>query len=152
MDSIVEISISPNNVDAKVRGIGVALINRKSAWLPFCFNARRWSTPNRCCSSATTKPRFWNCTVSCRSECVPIRMSIFPAAVSFRIRFFSAAGKPLYKTAIRVWYGPRISFKLWPCMHTLFLLLYVREIQIYLIVSSSSPLLPYHSKKRKRVL
>ena len=59
----VEVSRSPNTVIATERGIGVAVITstcgRTSA---LALSAARCSTPNRCCSSTTTRPRSANCT------------------------------------------------------------------------------------------
>ena len=80
--SIVLISISPYSVEASVRGIGVALISRKSAFSPFARSALRCSTPNRCCSSAMTRPRSANSTRSWIRLCVPIRISALPVLTS----------------------------------------------------------------------
>ena len=55
---IVETSISPYKDIANVLGIGVADIIMKSTCCPFSFNALRWFTPKRCCSSVITKPNL----------------------------------------------------------------------------------------------
>ena len=47
-----------------VRGIGVAERTRVCGALPRCRNFARCSTPKRCCSSITTKPKSLNETVS----------------------------------------------------------------------------------------
>ena len=61
---------------ASVRGMGVAVITSTSgATFRPLDNAARWSTPNLCCSSMTTSPRRGGGVFSCRSACVPTRMS-----------------------------------------------------------------------------
>ena len=65
----VLVSRSPKTVIATVRGIGVAVITSRCGGLRPLPSARsrsasRCSTPNRCCSSTTTRPRSANCTPS----------------------------------------------------------------------------------------
>ena len=55
--AMMDTSMSPNSDCARVRGIGVALMSRKSTFSPFSSKRRRCCTPKRCCSSATTMPR-----------------------------------------------------------------------------------------------
>ena len=70
---------------ASVRGIGVAVITRIWGGWSFLVQSRaRCSTPKRCCSSMTTKPRFENCTRSSIRACVPMRMSTSPEAMPSR--------------------------------------------------------------------
>ena len=61
----VETSRSPKTVTAKVRGIGVAVMVKTCGGnLPLRRNASRCSTPKRCCSSTTIRPRSKNDTAS----------------------------------------------------------------------------------------
>ena len=77
---------------AKVRGIGVAVITKICGGHSFFFHkAARWATPNLCCSSITTKPKFLNTTVGSIRACVPINISILPCSNSSKIRFLSLA-------------------------------------------------------------
>ena len=55
---------------------------------PFSASFARWATPNRCCSSAITRPRFLNTVVSESSAWVPIIRSKSPAAMASRVSFF----------------------------------------------------------------
>ena len=55
-----EISRSPNQVMAAVRGMGVAVITSRCGVVPssvLALRLSRCSTPNRCCSSITTKAK-----------------------------------------------------------------------------------------------
>ena len=49
-------------VSASVRGIGVAVITSTSGFQPFARSTARCITPNRCCSSTTTRPSGANST------------------------------------------------------------------------------------------
>ena len=50
---------------ATVRGIGVAVMTNKCGGVTaFPLSASRCSTPKRCCSSTTIKPRSLNSTLS----------------------------------------------------------------------------------------
>src|SRR3989344_1570736 len=72
-------------VSAKVRGIGVAVIESKcGAILSFLTNFLLWVVPNRCCSSITAKAKFLNLTVFWIRACVPIKIGISPFATHFR--------------------------------------------------------------------
>ena len=58
-----DLSRSPYTSMAAVRGIGVAVITSTSGTtsaVAFAFRSARCSTPKRCCSSITAKPRFVN--------------------------------------------------------------------------------------------
>ena len=61
---------------ATVRGIGVAVITSTCGrpWPALSRSASRCSTPNRCCSSITTRPSSANWTCSSSSACVPMTM------------------------------------------------------------------------------
>ena len=48
------VASSPRSASASVRGIGVALRERRCGRSPFCTSARRWPTPRRRRSSTTT--------------------------------------------------------------------------------------------------
>ncbi len=79
----VEVSRSPKTVIATVRGIGVAVITSTCGGVPALpVSAARCSTPNRCCSSTTTRPRSKNWTFSSSSAWVPITMPASPEAAS----------------------------------------------------------------------
>ena len=79
----VEVSRSPKTVIATVRGIGVAVMTSTCGGLPaLSVRAARCSTPKRCCSSTTTRPRSANCTVSCSSAWVPTTIPASPEAAS----------------------------------------------------------------------
>src|SRR5439155_1136629 len=64
-------SRSPYSVSASERGIGVAVRSKTSGASPFSTRAARCSTPKRCCSSTTVRPRRWNLTDSWIRACVP---------------------------------------------------------------------------------
>ncbi len=81
--SRTEVSRSPKTVIATVRGIGVAVItSRCGGCSPLARSASRCSTPNRCCSSTTTRPRSWNWTLSSISAWVPMAIPASPQAMS----------------------------------------------------------------------
>ncbi len=44
-------------VMVRVRGMGVAVMTRTSGRVPCWMSEARWTTPNLCCSSMTTRPR-----------------------------------------------------------------------------------------------
>ena len=70
---------------ATVRGMGVAVITRVcGAWPALSRRASRCSTPKRCCSSTTAKPRSANCTASWIRAWVPTTMPAAPLAMSRR--------------------------------------------------------------------
>src|SRR3989338_174206 len=76
-------------VSAKVRGIGVAVIESKCGALIFPFasfltNFLLCAVPNLCCSSTTHSARFLNLTVFWIKACVPINMGISPFATHFK--------------------------------------------------------------------
>ena len=62
--SIIDKSISPIYVIESVLGIGVAVIDKKWGFIPFSVSLLRCPTPNRCCSSIITSPRFLKFTSS----------------------------------------------------------------------------------------
>ena len=93
---------------AAVRGMGVAVITRRSGSLPvpssprpLSRSAARCSTPNRCCSSMTTTPRQSKTTRSVSRAWVPTRMSTVPSASPSWIDVRSAAPVRLVKSATR---------------------------------------------------
>ena len=66
---------------ATVRGIGVAVMTNKCGGVTaFPLRASRCSTPKRCCSSTTIKPKSLNSTLSPSSACVPITIPAAPDA------------------------------------------------------------------------
>ncbi len=83
--------MSPKWVSTSVRGIGVAVITKRSAALPLSLSASRCATPKRCCSSTTVRPRSWNSTPDWNSACVPTTMVVAPEAIPSRIARRSAA-------------------------------------------------------------
>ena len=83
-----DISISPYIVRAYVLGIGVALIDNISGVIPLFLKVFLWLTPNLCCSSVITSPKFLNFTSSCIKLCVPISKSISPVNNLFKMSFF----------------------------------------------------------------
>src|SRR3989344_77850 len=79
-------------VSAKVLGIGVAVIERRwGIGLIFNLESRqslaRCSTPNRCCSSNTTRAKSPNFTLSWIKACVPIKSGNFPFSAFSKIFF-----------------------------------------------------------------
>ena len=69
-----------------VLGIGVADISNTSQSLPpFIAKSDLCLTPNLCCSSITTKPKFLNLIFFWNKEWVPIKKFILPSARSFKI-------------------------------------------------------------------
>ena len=73
---------------ASVLGMGVALII--SMWgseseCIFSLSAKRWATPNLCCSSMMAKAKFLNCTCSWMTACVPTTNAASPLAMSASI-------------------------------------------------------------------
>ena len=58
------------------------MTSRCGGCLPLERRASRCSTPKRCCSSTTTSPRSWNCTLSSISACVPITIPASPVTRS----------------------------------------------------------------------
>ena len=89
--SIIDISRSPYKINARVLGIGVADITNTSGFcplLPFLAILFLCLTPNLCCSSVTTSPKFLNSTLSSSNACVPIKISISPSFKFFKISSF----------------------------------------------------------------
>ena len=64
---------------ATVRGIGVAVMTSTCGAVPLARSASRCSTPKRCCSSMTTRPRSLNSTPSLSSAWVPTTMPASPS-------------------------------------------------------------------------
>ena len=83
-----------------VRGIGVAERVSTSTVERSDLSHSLSSTPNRCSSSMTTRPRSLNVTSFWTSRCVPIRMSTAPAAVRFRTSLISDLGRNRLTTSI----------------------------------------------------
>ena len=88
----VETSKSPKTVIATVRGIGVAVITKRcGGFCAFSFKASRCSTPNRCCSSTTIKPKSLNSTFSPSNAWVPITIPASPDAANASAALRAAA-------------------------------------------------------------
>ena len=99
----VDVSRSPNTVIATVRGIGVAVItSRCGGAADLLRSASRCSTPNRCCSSTTTRPSSANWTCSWISACVPMTIPALPLAASSSAALRAAAGSDPVSSTTRV--------------------------------------------------
>ena len=61
---MADISKSEYTYNAKVLGIGVAVITITSGRLPLFISLLLCSTPNLCCSSVITNPKFLKSTSS----------------------------------------------------------------------------------------
>ena len=76
---IIEKSKSPYILIASVLGIGVAVMTKICGGYLFLYhNFALWATPNLCCSSIITIPRFLNKTLSSIKLCVPTIMFMSP--------------------------------------------------------------------------
>ena len=94
------VSRSPKTVMATERGMGVAVITSVWGWCSdFAASAARCSTPKRCCSSTTTKPRSANPTSSDNSAWVPMTIPASPDATVSRARRRLAAVRPPVSSA-----------------------------------------------------
>ena len=90
-------SRSPKTVMAMERGIGVAVMTSVCGLAAaFSASAARCSTPNRCCSSTTTRPRSKKVTGSLSRAWVPMTMPASPDAAAIR------TAKTLISTALPV--------------------------------------------------
>ncbi len=100
--SRTEVSRSPKTVIATVRGMGVAVMtSRWGGCLPLPRRASRCSTPKRCCSSTTTRPRSWKRTLSSIRACVPTTTPASPVARSRRAwRRAAAPMEPVSRTTL----------------------------------------------------
>ncbi len=78
--AITDISRMPVTAISSVRGIGVADIASTSTWMRSAFRGSLCSTPKRCSSSTTTRPRSLKRTSLPSSRWVPITTSIVPSA------------------------------------------------------------------------
>ena len=58
---------------------------------PFALSVARWSTPNRCCSSITTRPSCLNRTSPCTRACVPTTRCAAPDSTSAKLDLRAAA-------------------------------------------------------------
>ena len=107
---IVDISRMPVTAISRVRGIGVALIESTSTQVRSRFICSLCSTPNRCSSSTTIRPRSLTRTSGLSSRWVPTTMSTEPsrspsmtarasASVWNRDSGFTVTGKPLIRSA-----------------------------------------------------
>ena len=82
-----EMSRSPNQVMAAVRGIGVAVMtSRCGALSALAFSDSRCSTPKRCCSSITASARFGAWKVLENAACVATTMHGVPLAATASTR------------------------------------------------------------------
>ena len=111
----MEISRSPYNINAKVLGIGVAVITNTSGFSPLLFSVLLCLTPNLCCSSVTTSPKFLNMTFSSSKLCVPINTSISPFDNLFKISSFCFLEMPLTNNSHLILKFERISSKFFKC-------------------------------------
>ena len=109
-------SRSPNTVMATVRGIGVAVMTRTCGRPSPALSrsASRCSTPNRCCSSMTTRPRSANWTCSSSRAWVPITMPASPEAASSSARRRAAAPIEPVSSVTRVACSAPPSWPAWP--------------------------------------
>ena len=107
---IVDISRMPVIAISSVRGIGVADMDRTSTVVRSRFICSLCSTPKRCSSSTTIRPRSLNRMSGFSSRWVPITMSTEPSArpaitaraslsVWNRLRLLSTTGNPLIRSA-----------------------------------------------------
>ena len=105
----VDISRMPVTAISSVRGIGVALIASTSTLVRSALSVSLCSTPNRCSSSITTRPRSLNRTSPVMSRWVPMTTSTVPsdspATTSFdsfgdwnRLSAFTVTGNALYRS------------------------------------------------------
>ena len=85
------ISRIPVNPISKVRGMGVADIERTSTWVRSRFNASLCSTPKRCSSSMITRPKSLNWVSGESSRWVPMTTSTSPVRMPSRMRSISAS-------------------------------------------------------------
>ena len=67
------------------------MTSRCGGFCAFSFRASRCSTPNRCCSSTTMRPKSLNSTFSPSNACVPITIPASPDAASARAALRAAA-------------------------------------------------------------
>ena len=86
---MTDISLMPVKDISKVRGIGVAVIVKKSTFVFKAFRCSLCSTPNLCSSSITTKPKSLNLTSEVNKRCVPITTSTVPSAIPASVSFIS---------------------------------------------------------------
>ena len=70
---------------------------------------RRCATPKRCCSSVTTRPKFWNATPSESNACVPITRRISPDWSCSASFFFLPAAREPVNSAMGMPVGARIA-------------------------------------------
>ena len=88
---IVDISRIPVTAISNVRGIGVADIAKTSTVVRSFLRDSFCSTPKRCSSSTTTKPRSLNWTSLESIRWVPTTMSYVPASTPAKISLLSFA-------------------------------------------------------------
>ena len=103
---------------SRVRGIGVADIANTSTVVRIFFSDSFCSTPNRCSSSTTTRPKSLNCTSCERMRCVPITTSTAPAARSARISLLSFAVLKRESPATLIGNPAKRSAKVFECCCT----------------------------------
>ena len=94
---------------ATVLGMGVAVMTSTCGRLSAALarSASRCSTPNRCCSSMTTRPRSSNWTCSSSSAWVPITIPASPVNTSDRAeRRAPALTDPVSSATPVAWSAP----------------------------------------------
>ena len=77
--AIIDKSRIPENAIFSVLGIGVAVSVSMSTSARIALIRSLSRTPKRCSSSTIIKPKFLNCTFSCKILCVPITISTLPS-------------------------------------------------------------------------
>ncbi len=87
----MDISRIPVTAISRVRGIGVALIASTSTSVRSALSVSLCSTPKRCSSSITTRPRSLKRTCPVISRWVPITTSTLPSASPSTISLASAS-------------------------------------------------------------
>ena len=85
---------------SSVRGIGVADMVSTSTLAFSALMCSLCSTPKRCSSSTTMRPKFFQWTPVCSRRCVPTTMSIEPSASPLKISVASFFEVKRDRTAI----------------------------------------------------
>src|SRR3970282_2431742 len=88
---ITDKSLAAINENCKVLGIGVAVKVNVSTLAAIVFNLSLTLTPNFCSSSTINNPKSLKTTFLLTNWCVPITISSFPSAKSFKVSAFCFA-------------------------------------------------------------
>ena len=116
--AIIDKSRKPDSDIFKVRGIGVAVMVSISTLARSFFICSLSRTPKRCSSSIITSPRFLNSTSSCNSLCVPITISMLPAAKASKVLLLSLPVLKRDNDSMRNGQSAKRSRKLFKCCCT----------------------------------